>query len=93
VNKWVTDLLAYGLEALAELPRGGRPAKLNDDQLMQLSEFIDKQAIKPGGGRLQAADIHKYIKEQFNVDYKQANIYRLMHFWGFSWITSRSKHP
>ncbi len=93
VNRWVSDFLAHGLDGLVEPPRSGRPNKLNQTQLTQLSVYIEKQAIKPAGGRLQAADVHHYIKEQFDVDYKQANVYRLMHQLGFSWITSRSKHP
>jgi transposase len=93
VNRWVSNFLAHGLDGLVEPPRSGRPNKLNQAQLTQLSAYVEKQAIKPPGGHLQAADVHLCIREQFDVDYKQANVYRLMHQLGFSWITSRSKHP
>ena len=93
VNKWISDFLTHGLKGLSEPSRTGRPHKLSSQQLEQLSLFIDEQAVKTGGGRLQASDVHEYIKINFGVNYKQANIYRLLHQQGFSWITSRSKHP
>ncbi|MBB1368777.1 winged helix-turn-helix domain-containing protein [Pseudoalteromonas sp. SR44-5] len=38
-------------------------------------------------------DIAQYIYEQFNVRYHTDHIYKLLKKLGFSWITSRSKHP
>lgn len=93
VNKWISDFLIHGLEGLNEPTRIGRPHKLTTRQLEKLSVFINEQSIKKDGGRLQGSDIHEYIKTHFNVDYKQSNIYRILHQQGFSWITSRSKHP
>ncbi|QUJ69007.1 winged helix-turn-helix domain-containing protein [Photobacterium sp. GJ3] len=45
------------------------------------------------GGRLTGADIHAYIVQQFNKHYHTDFIYYLLDQMGFSWITSRSKHP
>ncbi|MFT6920773.1 MAG: hypothetical protein ACJA2G_003426 [Cognaticolwellia sp.] len=49
--------------------------------------------VKPKGGRLKAQTLVAYITQEFKVDYSIDNIYRLLHQLGFSWITSRSRHP
>lgn len=93
VNKWISDFLKYGLEGLEEAPRSGRPAKLTDKQLGQLSRYIEDQATRTTGGRLTGYDIQAYILANFNIDYELSNIYRILRSQGFSWITSRSRHP
>ncbi|WP_428838756.1 helix-turn-helix domain-containing protein [Pseudoalteromonas rubra] len=40
VNKWVKDYLDNGLEGLEELPRSGRPCKLDEAQLNQLKSTL-----------------------------------------------------
>ena len=40
-----------------------------------------------------AKDLSHFIQSEFGVTFKQANIYRLLHQLGFSWITTRSRHP
>ena len=40
VNKWVKDYLDHGLEGLEELPRSGRPCKLDDTQLKLLKVHV-----------------------------------------------------
>ena len=71
----------------------GRPAKLGAEQLSQLSEYIDQQSRLAIGGRLQGTDIQTYIEREFGVAYELSNVYRLLRELGFSWITSRSRHP
>jgi transposase len=93
VNTWVSSYLANGLEGLNDKPRPGRSLKLSAQQLIKLRQFIETNAIKGDGGRLIAEDVKQYIAEQFNVQYHLRGVYRLMHAQGFSWITSRSRHP
>lgn len=57
VNKWVKDYLDYGLEGLEELPRSGRPCKLDDSQLKQLKAYV-LQLYKPHGRW--SANIRRY---------------------------------
>ncbi|WP_254618939.1 helix-turn-helix domain-containing protein, partial [Vibrio metschnikovii] len=38
-------------------------------------------------------DIHAYIVNEFGKYYHPDSIYYLLNHMGFSWITSRSKHP
>jgi transposase len=93
VNEWVSKYLTGGLDSLKDRNIPGRPPKLTNAQLEQLSKYIKLNNVKINGGRLIAEDIQIYIKDEFGVQYQIANIYRLLHSLDFSWITSRSKHP
>lgn len=93
VNDWVNNFYAQGLEGLKEKPRSGRPSRLSEAQLAQLSEYIRNNSIKESGGRLNAQVLVNYIAQEFKLNYGISNVYRLLHQLGFSWITSRSRHP
>lgn len=93
VNDWLKRFYAQGLEGLKEKPRSGRPSRLNETQLAQLSEYIRNNSIKESGGRLNAQILVNYIAQEFKLNYCVSNVYRLLHKLGFSWITSRSRHP
>jgi transposase len=93
VNDWVKRFYEQGLDGLIEKPRSGRPCNLDEQQLSQLSQYIHDNSIKPKGGRLKAQTLVAYITQEFKVDYSIDNIYRLLDQLGFSWITSRSRHP
>ena len=93
VNKWVQTFLDEGLEGLQEKPRTGRPPFLTSEQREQLSQYIKDRAHDKQGGRLTGSDIHAYIVKEFGKHYHPDSIYYLLDHMGFSWITSRSKHP
>lgn len=93
VNKWVSSYLAHGVEGLKDTMNPGRPAKLTSQQLESIKKFVKQSGNSNKGGRLQARDVGDFILNEFNVKYQTRNIYRLLHQLGFSWITSRSKHP
>ena len=93
VNKWVAKYLSHGLPALEAKKAKGQPCPLSNKQREQLSDFIDKQSRSTKGGRLTGETIRVYISEQFQVNYHPNAVYKLLHRLGFSWITSRSKHP
>lgn len=93
VNTWVTLFLSSGINGLRIKPSSGRPTELAPEQLKDLTSFIKKNAVKPTGGRLIAEDVKNHISCEYGVTYSLSNTYRLLHALGFSWITSRSKHP
>ena len=93
VNDWVKRFYENGLDGLKEKYRPGRPCALNDSQLTQLGEYVRNNSIKENGGRLKAETLATYIAREFKVEYTIFNVYRLLHQLGFSWITSRSRHP
>lgn len=93
VNKWVSSYLEHGLDGLDNKPIQGRPSRLQQPQLEQLSEFIKRTNTEPHGGRLTGEDIVHYINTEFGVHYHLNHAYKILKLLGFSWITSRSRHP
>ncbi|WP_111978053.1 helix-turn-helix domain-containing protein [Algibacillus agarilyticus] len=93
VNDWVSNYLASGLKGLETKKQKGREPYLSEQQQQQLREFITESSQSDCGGRLIGADIHAYIVEHFDINYHSNSIYRLLNSLGFSWITSRSRHP
>ncbi|HAS6410520.1 TPA: IS630 family transposase [Vibrio vulnificus] len=94
VNKWVQTFLEEGLEGLQEKPRTGRPAFLNAEQREQLSQYIKaRSSAKKIETISMNHTIHAYIVNEFGKHYHPDSIYYLLNHMGFSWITSRSKHP
>lgn len=93
VNNWVAAFLKDGLAGLNSKPPPGRPVSLTPEQLKQLSRYIEFQSQSDRGGRLTGEDIRVWIAENLNVEYKLSNVYRLIHELGFSWLSSRSRHP
>lgn len=93
VNKWVNDFLEQGLVGLEHKTSPGRPPALNAAQSRQLSTFIEQQSLSETGGRLSGHDINEYLFKNFGIRYELSSIYRVLKRLGFSWITSRSKHP
>jgi transposase len=88
-----TLFIPNGLAGLETKPSPGRPSKLTSVESEKVSAFIAENSRSSKGGRLIATDIQRYIEHNFDVQYQPSNIYRLLHELGFSWITSRSKHP
>ena len=93
VNRWVNAYLTGGIDALNEKPRTGRPHFLTKTQQAILCDFINSHANSQTGGRLIGHDIQCYIKDNFSIDYHADYIYILLAKLGFSWTTSRSRHP
>ena len=93
VNKWVTTYLSQGLSGLDDKPNPGRPPQLSLAHQASLKAFVQQRSLSEQGGRLMAKDLSHFIQSEFGVTFKQANIYRLLHQLGFSWITTRSRHP
>lgn len=93
INKWVSDFLERGLVGLEHKTSPGRPPALSAAQSRQLSAFIEARSLSETGGRLSAHDINEYLFKHFYIRYELSSIYRVLKRLGFSWITSRSKHP
>ena len=93
VNKWVAQYLGAGLDGLEAGKAKGRTPFLTAKQQKQLGDFIEAQSQNEQGGRLTGEKILDYIKTEFGVHYHHNAIYKLLKKLGFSWITSRSRHP
>ena len=93
VNSWISNYLSYEIDGLQSKKNPGRPHQMTDKQIALLKSYVENNAVKQDGGRLIAEDVRQYIANTFNIEYELSNIYRLLRAIGFSWITSRSRHP
>ena len=93
INDWVQRYLNQGLQGLESKKPTGRSSYLSQAQKAQLCRYIKDQSQRDTGGRLTGESIHQYIQESFSVTYHPNAIYTLLKKLGFSWVTSRSKHP
>lgn len=93
VNKWISQYHKNGLEGLTDKKTTGRPLRLSEEQCEQLINHVKETAKSNAGGRLIGTDIQSYIADNFKFHYHLSSVYKLLHRLGFSWITSRSKHP
>lgn len=93
VNEWASHYFKFGLAGLDAKKQTGRPAYISNLEKQQLINFIHNKSQSTDGGRLTGQDIVTYIKKEFGVQYQLNSVYNLLKSLGFSWITSRSKHP
>ncbi|NSY33332.1 hypothetical protein DS891_06925 [Pseudoalteromonas sp. JC28] len=69
----------------------GRPSRLQQPQLEQLSEFIKRTNTERQGRRLTSEDIVHNIHTELGVHYHLNQVYKVLKQLGFSWFTSCSK--
>lgn len=93
VNQWVSNYLNLGLAGLESKKSPGRPGRLTDAQQEQLTEMLSQAAKSETGGRLTGQDIKQYVLAEFGVDFHLNHVYKLLRKLGFSWLSSRSRHP
>jgi len=93
VNRWISDFLGGGVIALRYPPRPGRPARRSLTRQQILAQHVEACALSEDGVRLTGADFNTFLEQQFGVSYEPSHIYRVLKKLGFSWLTSRSRHP
>lgn len=93
VNQWVANYLKEGIKGLESKKPTGRHSYLSPEQQQQLCRYIEQQSQSSNGGRLTGDNIKQYIQGHFGIFYHPNAIYKLLSSLGFSWITSRSRHP
>lgn len=86
VSQWLSDYEQFGLEALLEGQRPGRPGQLTKQQQVQLEDIIDSgpQAWGFLSGVWSAPMVGRIMTEEFGVRYSARHVQRLLHQWGFS---------
>lgn len=95
VYVWLDRFEERGLDkALHDEPKPGRPSKLTDDQFDELEAILDKSP-EDAGYDVQAWSpkfVQHWLKTQFDIEYTERHIRRLMHDAGLSWRTARPEH-
>lgn len=79
LNVWQQKVNAG--ESLKTLPSGGRPRRLNDQQLAELEELLKKGAIAHGweNNLWTTRRIREVIKRQFNIKFCRSHVWHILH--------------
>ncbi len=93
VSHWLGAYEHFGLEALLEGQRPGRPGQLTQPQQVKLEDIIDSGPTSWGflSGVWSAPMVARVISEEFGIDYTARHVRRLLHEWGFSVQRPRRK--
>jgi len=92
IREWRKSYEQGGLDTLLSIAPGrGKKPKIDlRENLTQDIKFLQDER---NGGRIRCKDILDMVASKYGVYYSQSAIYTILHKHGFSWITSRSKHP
>jgi transposase len=90
IRGWRQSYEKGGLKALLMIQSGrGRKPRLTK---VAFEHDINELQKQNKGGRIRCQDIVDYIAVKYQLNYSHSGMYHLLHRFGFSWITSRSKH-
>ncbi|MFT4836869.1 MAG: transposase [Psychromonas sp.] len=59
----------------------------------KIYDYIANYQKNAQGGWLTDKRLHHYIEERMSLTYDHNTVYKILRKLGFSWISSRSKHP
>lgn len=92
IREWRRIYEREGLESLLKIHSGrGRKERLQEK--LSFENTIKSLQDQRQGGRIQCQDIVEMVAEKYGIHYSRSGMYHVLHRLGFSWITSRSKHP
>ena len=86
VSQWLGDYEQFGLEALLEGQRSGRPGQLSAPPQRQLADIMDSgpQAYGFLSGVWSAPMVTRVLEEEFAIRYTDRHVRRVLHELGFS---------
>lgn len=95
LRDWVHRYNAAGLEGLADQPRSGRPARLNQAQLAEVVQWVhDGPDLEADGVvRWRCVDLQARIAARFEVELHERTVGKLLEKLGFSNMSARPIHP
>jgi transposase len=92
IREWRRLYEKSGIDGLLSIAPGrGRKAKV--DLYEHFADDIKCLQEERDGGRIRCQDVVDLVYVKHGVQYTTSGMYHILHRLGFSWITSRSKHP
>lgn len=92
IREWRRLYEKSGIDGLLSIASGrGRKAKVDLEE--HFAEDIKCLQEGRKGGRIRCQDVVDLVYSKHGVQYTPSGMYHILHRLGFSWITSRSKHP
>ena len=95
LRDWVIRFNEFGIEGLLDMPRSGRPPRLQEAQLIELDVIVEKgpDIETDRVVRWRCADIKAIVARKFGVDLSEDQIGRIMKKRGYVRISVRPRHP
>jgi putative transposase len=95
IRNWVNNFDNNGIEGLRDKKRSGRPARLNSGQMLQLQKNLlaTPDIFGYNTSTWTGPIVCDHIKKTFQVEYKQAQIYNLLHELGYTYQRGRGIYP
>lgn len=86
VSNWVGNFERQGYEGLLTNPRAGRPAELNEEELLLLDDLVDAGAAASGfpNDLWDSRRVASVIRSHFGVSYHPHHVAKLLRTRGFS---------
>jgi transposase len=92
IRKWRQLYEEKGLEELLKIRKGrGRKPRIKTSSQIDLA--LEAWNKKTKGGRIRVQDLVDYFSNEKGICYSVSGFYHVLHRLGYSWITSRSRHP
>ena len=93
IQRWIARYNQFGIKALADEPRSGRPLKLPSEQYERFCARIDAGPNSSDRtATLYGRDIQQILNKEFGVLYTLDGIYKLLHRLGYCSLKPRPKH-
>jgi transposase len=95
VTNWVHRFEKDGVEGLRDREGRGRKPKLGSEALLEVESALTQspEAFGYNSATWTGPMLGDWIKKRFNVEYKRAQVYNLIHVIGFSHQKSRPSYP
>jgi transposase len=95
ICNWVNRYNAQGVEGLKERPRSGRPGRLSEEDKIQLRRVVLSSPAEQGfsSAAWTWATVSEYIRLTFDVNYKKAQIYNILHSIGLGFQKGKGFVP
>ena len=95
ICNWADRFDAEGIEGLRIKPGRGHHCRLSEDQKYQLQGDLLKspEAFGYNTANWSGPIVREHIRKTYQVEYKQAAVYTLMHVLGFSFQRAKASYP
>lgn len=96
ITTWVHRFDEEGVEGLKDKPGKGRKSKLSDEQFDRVKQLLLNESPEQYGYNTATWTgplVKEWIKENLGVEYKDAQIYNILHRLGFSYQKGRGVYP
>jgi transposase len=83
IRKYMNEFIEYGMDSIdfedGRKARSGNKKTITAEQEEQVKQFVKENLIE------ESKEVQKYIKEEFDIDYKESTIVKLLHDLDFSY--------